>query len=38
MRPSRIWHIANKELGFNIQPNYPLVGKDFNVTRGGDSR
>ena len=26
---------ANKELGFNIQPNYPLVGKDFNVTRAG---
>ncbi|NLA42037.1 MAG: 2-isopropylmalate synthase, partial [Smithella sp.] len=28
-------HYANKELGFNIQPNYPLVGKDFNVTRAG---
>ena len=26
---------ANKELGFDIQPNYPLVGKDFNVTRAG---
>jgi isopropylmalate/homocitrate/citramalate synthase len=26
---------ANKELGFNIPPNYPLVGKDFNVTRAG---
>lgn len=26
---------ANKELGFNIQPNYPLVGRDFNVTRAG---
>ena len=28
-------HYANKELGFNIQPNYPLVGRDFNVTRAG---
>ncbi len=26
---------ADKELGFNIQPNYPLVGRDFNVTRAG---
>ena len=26
---------ANKELGFNIPANYPLVGKDFNVTRAG---
>ena len=26
---------AHKELGFNLQANYPLVGKDFNVTRAG---
>ena len=26
---------AQKELGFNLQGNYPLVGKDFNVTRAG---
>jgi isopropylmalate/homocitrate/citramalate synthase len=26
---------ANKELGFEIPPKYPLVGKDFNVTRAG---
>ena len=26
---------ANKELGFNLPSNYPLVGKDFNVTRAG---
>jgi isopropylmalate/homocitrate/citramalate synthase len=26
---------ANKELGFDIPPKYPLVGKDFNVTRAG---
>lgn len=26
---------ANKELGFNLPANYPLVGKDFNVTRAG---
>lgn len=26
---------ANTELGFNIPSNYPLVGKDFNVTRAG---
>jgi len=26
---------AKKELGFEIPPNYPLVGKDFNVTRAG---
>jgi len=26
---------ANKELNFNIPTNYPLVGKDFNVTRAG---
>ncbi len=26
---------ANKELGFNVPENYPLVGQDFNVTRAG---
>ncbi len=26
---------AEKELGFKIPNNYPLVGKDFNVTRAG---
>ena len=26
---------AKKELGFKIPHNYPLVGKDFNVTRAG---
>ena len=26
---------AQKELGFAIAPNYPLVGQDFNVTRAG---
>jgi len=26
---------AQKELGFDIPTNYPLVGKDFNVTRAG---
>jgi len=26
---------ANKELGFNLPHNYPLVGSDFNVTRAG---
>ncbi|AQT67036.1 2-isopropylmalate synthase [Anaerohalosphaera lusitana] len=26
---------AQTELGFEISPNYPLVGKDFNVTRAG---
>ena len=26
---------ARKELGIAIPPNYPLVGKDFNVTRAG---
>ncbi|MHC4756844.1 MAG: beta/alpha barrel domain-containing protein, partial [Planctomycetota bacterium] len=26
---------ANKDLGFNIPYNYPLVGTDFNVTRAG---
>jgi isopropylmalate/homocitrate/citramalate synthase len=26
---------AQQELGFAIAPNYPLVGRDFNVTRAG---
>jgi isopropylmalate/homocitrate/citramalate synthase len=26
---------AHKELGFDIPANYPLVGRDFNVTRAG---
>ncbi|MHC4927097.1 MAG: 2-isopropylmalate synthase [Planctomycetota bacterium] len=26
---------ANKELNFGLPTNYPLVGKDFNVTRAG---
>ncbi len=26
---------AKKELGFEIPQNYPLVGRDFNVTRAG---
>lgn len=26
---------ANSELGFELSANYPLVGKDFNVTRAG---
>ena len=26
---------ARKELGHEIPPNYPLVGKDFNITRAG---
>ena len=26
---------AQTDLGFNIQGNYPLVGKNFNVTRAG---
>jgi isopropylmalate/homocitrate/citramalate synthase len=26
---------AEKELGFQIPANYPLVGRDFNVTRAG---
>ncbi|HSW02838.1 MAG TPA: hypothetical protein VLI39_21930 [Sedimentisphaerales bacterium] len=28
-------HYAYTELGFEIARNYPLVGKDFNVTRAG---
>ena len=26
---------ASRELGFEIPKNYPLVGRDFNVTRAG---
>ncbi|OHB56564.1 MAG: 2-isopropylmalate synthase [Planctomycetes bacterium GWF2_42_9] len=26
---------ARKELGFDIPANYPLVGRDFNITRAG---
>ncbi len=26
---------AQKELGFHLSENYPLVGRDFNVTRAG---
>jgi len=32
---SELAEYAKKELGFEIPPNYPLVGKDFNVTRAG---
>ena len=32
---SELAEYANKELGFNIPTNYPLVGKSFNVTRAG---
>jgi citrate (Re)-synthase len=28
-------HYAHKDLGFEIPHNYPLVGRDFNVTRAG---
>ena len=28
-------HYAEKELGFSLPGNYPLVGKNFNVTRAG---
>jgi isopropylmalate/homocitrate/citramalate synthase len=32
---SELADYARKELGFDIPANYPLVGKDFNVTRAG---
>lgn len=32
---TELTNYARKELGFNIAHNYPLVGKDFNVTRAG---
>ena len=32
---TKLAEYANKELGFEIPKNYPLVGKDFNVTRAG---
>lgn len=28
-------HYAERELGFDLPGNYPLVGKNFNVTRAG---
>lgn len=35
MAITQLYDYARKELGFEIPPNYPLVGKDFNVTRAG---
>lgn len=32
---TELTNYANKELGFDLPTNYPLVGKDFNVTRAG---
>jgi len=32
---TELYEYAKKELGFAIPNNYPLVGKDFNVTRAG---
>ena len=32
---TKLAEYASKVLGFNIPSNYPLVGKDFNVTRAG---
>ncbi len=32
---SELAQYARSELGFHIPTNYPLVGKDFNVTRAG---
>jgi len=32
---TKLAEYAGKELGFKIPDNYPLVGKDFNVTRAG---
>jgi isopropylmalate/homocitrate/citramalate synthase len=32
---SELAEYARKELGFEIPRNYPLVGRDFNVTRAG---
>ncbi len=32
---TRLTEYAISELGFEIPANYPLVGKDFNVTRAG---
>jgi len=32
---TKLAEFAKKELGFEIPHNYPLVGRDFNVTRAG---
>jgi len=32
---TKLGEYAGKKLGFEIPHNYPLVGKDFNVTRAG---
>jgi len=32
---TKLAEYAKKELGFDIPRNYPLVGRDFNVTRAG---
>ena len=32
---TELYEYAGSELGFEIPKNYPLVGKDFNVTRAG---
>jgi isopropylmalate/homocitrate/citramalate synthase len=32
---TKLANYAKKKLGFKIPDNYPLVGKDFNVTRAG---
>ncbi len=32
---TKLSECASKELGFEIPHNYPLVGRDFNVTRAG---
>jgi isopropylmalate/homocitrate/citramalate synthase len=32
---TELYEYAGSELGFEIPHNYPLVGKDFNVTRAG---
>ena len=32
---SELAEYAQKELGMHIPPNYPLVGKEFNITRAG---
>jgi len=32
---TELFEYVKKELGFEIPHNYPLVGRDFNVTRAG---
>jgi isopropylmalate/homocitrate/citramalate synthase len=32
---TELYNYAQKDLGFGIPANYPLVGRDFNVTRAG---